>query len=496
MGAKKFNGMVFERIQKVIDAGEDEERDRRDILLDPLMGGWNPRCNFTGTVFPYNIYLYEFIEEGDSFPPINFTKSIFLGKTSFRKVRFEGSTYFNETKFHDIAIFADAIFVSDVEFENSQIYEYAIFTNTFFLGETSFLATEAKKQIHFEQARFKKNVKFNAMKFNAPIYFDRAKFLYKNEEVSFKYAIFHDYSNFEHTKFNGGADFNLAFFKEWAYFRNAEFDKETSFAGAISKETVLMESVDLSNLKFAETNIESFKFIDCSWSEERFAKIYDEKHQIDSNCSDTTLAEIYRRLKKIARESADEEQTSHWHYREKEMTRRVVDSAFYFPTLPVSLICILLLFTSYLFSISYDYHPSTLNAYLEKTFLLLPLIPILIQYRNFKNKTKNCQISKNWFSKIYLNVYHFISGYGEKPIKAGLLLFALIILPFCIQLAFSITPNGPKDWIKGAMWYMPLIKIKFDEAVGYQYLLKGISVTLITLQAALFGFALRNKLRR
>ncbi|MFW5498294.1 MULTISPECIES: pentapeptide repeat-containing protein [unclassified Maridesulfovibrio] len=618
MEAKQFNGLVFARIDGVIEAGEDEERDRWDYF------NWNPRCNFTSTIFPYPI-RFNNSKVSNKLPAINFHKSIFthdaffyniifyndinfkevtFNKDSFfyrsifksmvsfesvifkEKTEFDFSVFHNHTsfqqaEFHQKSTFDSVKFIDQVSFKNTTIKDYAYFANTQFrdnvdfshsksffmyfpnaqfrgaanfsniiskgdidftnvqfrhfslfsdseydnaafsyaqfrkdtsysnfkikrnsyfdgaefrenvifynatLGKTTFSLAEVRKQANFKICFFYKSL-FNEMRFKGPVYFDAAKFM---NLASFKNTIFHDYSNFEQTEFNRGANFKRAFFKEWAYFRNTKFAKETTFSGAISKETILLESLDLSHVKLAETNIESFKFIDCNWGEERFAKIYDEKND-PKNCKDTTLAEIYRRLKKIARESADEEQTSHWHYREKEMTRRNLSCISLFQfwfTLIIAILMILL--SGWLLQ---HMHPPYYAILPALIFLALPASLIR---EEICDRSKTAKLG----SKIYLNIYRFISGYGEEPVRAFMVLFGLAALPFLLNFLVSLETLPQTDWIKQAMWYMPLIQIKFPDTInftGLQYLLKGISVTAITLHAALFGFALRNKLRR
>lgn len=508
MGAEQFNGLVFERIDGVIEAGVDEERDKWDDL-EVLLEIWNPRCNFSATIFPYDIIFLKYDEKNKKYiPTINLIRSQFKGIADFSSSHFKGIANFNATKFNKDNYFSGSKFKGNAHFNNSVFNMSTDFSSTQFKSNsyfkfakfnkhTTFARTTSCKivfyqayslgKIYFDQATFADAI-FDQMTFKGPAYFSETEFTDNTTPASFKNTIFHDYSNFEQTKFKGGANFHLAFFKEWSYFRNAEFGKETTFAGAISKETILLESVDLSNLKFAKTNIESFKFIDCKWGDKRFAKIYDEKYQKNDNCNDTTLAEIYRRLKRIARESSDEEQTSHWHYREKEMTRKSLEKTYSTPFWNILITAIFMIpACTFFLKMQHEYF---LNFAVGLSLLLAA---IKIGYDDFKKIKKS--INKV-ASKLYLTAYKLISGYGEDPIRAGAILFCLVTLPFLIQFILNLTPWASKDWLKIAMWYMPLIKIDLYNSQGYHYLLKGLSVSAITLQAALFGFALRNKLRR
>ncbi|WP_319779353.1 pentapeptide repeat-containing protein [Maridesulfovibrio sp.] len=550
MEAEQFNQLVFDRIDEVIEAGEDEERDKFDPYQAYIGKGWNPRCNFSGTIFPYEITFSEYDGQNDKYlPPINFISSQFRGKADFSYSQFHGyadfrrsqfrgkadfiisqfrgkadfsysqfrgeadfrssqfrgyaefsssqfrgkanfrssqlrrKADFSSSQFRGEADFSDSQFREDAFFISSQFHGNASFSDSQFRGDAEFSSSVTEKQTNFDKVKFVKS-RFNQMEFKGPVYFDNSSF---ENESSFHNTVFHEYSNFEQTVFEDGANFNLAFFKEWTYFRDSKFLGETSFAGAISKETILLESTNLYNLKLDKTNIESFKFIDCDWGKERFAKIYDERTQQETDCENTTLAEIYRRLKKIARENADEEQTSHWHYREKEMALKCLQNT---QLAPIGNILATAIFMIPICIFFLEIKPMNIFSFGVATSILCTAIGIA--YDDYKKITD----FNKAFNKIYLKLYRFISGYGEDPIRAGVILFCLILLPFFLQLITSLTPWANGDSLKTAMWYMPLIKIEFDKAVGLHYLLKGLSTTAITLQAALFGFALRNKLRR
>ncbi|SME97846.1 pentapeptide repeat-containing protein [Desulfovibrio gilichinskyi] len=519
ISGEEFNELVFARIQAVIDAGEDEERNKWGWV------DWNPRCNFAGTIFFADISFSEFNgEEGKYLPSINFISSQFRGSAYFISSQFRGDAYFSSSQFRGYAYFrssqfrgdayfrsiqfrGDAYFRSiqfrgDADFSSSQFRGYAYFRSIQFRGDADFSSSQFRGGGDFSDAELHKQIKFNDsifhnmsfdnMEFKGPAYFDNVTF---EEPVSFVRSIFHEYSNFEKAKFLEGAKFKHALFKEWTYFRNVVFGGKISFAGTISKEKILIEATNLSNMFFAETNIESFKFIECEWDkgEDGINLVYDEVNQEELKTKNSTLEEIYRRLKKVARENADEEQTSAWHYKEKEMKKREADSAFFFP----AIITTFLTFVAFL--ICCGLLESTAPYYslivLIPTALAVPFLLIQNQYKKFELKYNDVPKSKKWFSKIYLNIYYWISGYGENPLRAGVLLVALIALPFMINF-FTGFKDGA-DWVKHAIWYMPLLKVQLSDGIrGIQYFWKGVSVSLITIQAALFAFALRNKLRR
>ena len=449
---------------------------------------FNGKASFSQTHFSGEIYFNDtqFCKQisfrKSKLKDADFNNATFKEFTNFRRSNFTGSSTIKEALFYGQVSFSKAKFMGNISFEETMFNEKTYFTDAKFNKFVTFKNVKAEKRINFSNVIFSNSV-FEYMQFNKPAFFDNAKFI---NISSFNNAIFDDYVNFDQTIFLDRVSFKLTFFKEWSYFRKAHFGGETTFAGAISKETILLESVDLLNLKFAETNIESFKFIDCKWGDKRFAEIYDERHQT-GDCNDTTLAEIYRRLKRIARESADEEQTSHWHYREKEMTRKNLDCE---QLTPIGNILLTAIFVMPLCVLFVEIKPMTIFSFgVAITLLCTGIGSAYGDYKRIHDIDKS-------FTKIYLNFYKCISGYGEDPVRAGIILIGLVLLPFIIKFLVSLWTTTPMDWLKEAMWYMPLIKITLNDSQGYHYLLKGLSVTLITLQAALFGFALRNKLRR
>ncbi len=85
MDGHEFNQLVFARIQAVIDAGDDEKLDEYDFF------GWNPRCNFSGTIFFADISFSDFNSENEKeLPPINFHESQFRRVAYFHNSQFRG----------------------------------------------------------------------------------------------------------------------------------------------------------------------------------------------------------------------------------------------------------------------------------------------------------------------------------------------------------------------------------------------------------------------
>ncbi|WP_031485510.1 pentapeptide repeat-containing protein [Maridesulfovibrio frigidus] len=517
ISGEDFNTLVFARIQCVIDAGEGGYKSlltRAQIRIElgksiktnkVVLFDWYPKCDFAGTIFFANISFSEFNgDKGKYLPSIKFNFSQFHGVVYFSSSQFRGyahfchcqfqsSVYFSSSEFWGIADFISTEFWGGADFNLSQFQNYAYFRSSQFRDSVNF-SEGCFKKVFFENAVSLKKINFKCstfedsifdnMCFKGAVFFDEAWFL---GQSSFKNTIFYDYSNFEKAEFYGEVNFKHALFKEWTYFRNVTFDDKTSFAGTISKETILIEATDLTNLSLVETNIESFKFIECEWDKDKYGIncVYDEVEQKELGTKNSTLEEIYRRLKKVSRESSDEVQTSDWHYKEKEMKRIGINDTTPLPNIHSSVIVASLLAVGHILA----------NYGCASSLALVGFIAILGFYIIFL--WNDILASKNWFSKIYLNVYYWISGYGEKPERA-LIAFVVLLFPivFLVGVLFGPPEVGFQDrWL----WYLPLVKYELAEGTvipKLSYFMKGVCYLLLSLQAALFAFALRNKLRR
>lgn len=388
----------------------------------------------------------------------------------------------NRVQFRSEAILTDSKLGTRSCFQETQFRADAYFSGTS-LGETHFNDSESRKKIYFDDAYFN-SADFELMELKGPAAFNGAHF---NNRTSFKNCIFSDYTNFEQSSFKNYTSFKYAHFKEWTYFKNVIFEGEIEFAGAISKETILIESTKLFNLKLSETNIESFQFTECTWPTIDGRKaIYDEIQALESDQTPDylKLEEIYRRLQKIARQNNDEVQTSAWHYKEKDMSRKRLSHVSLFP-----LIIIATLALAMTMCINQILKSNALNSSSFITCLILASSPFLLAYDEYKTNQK----SHKWFPKIYLNIYRAISGYGEEPLRAFLCLILFIVTAFFMPT--DLLTHYKFAAITTAAQYLPIIKIS-SEPLSLATLAQALWRLLITIQAALFAFALRNKLRR
>ncbi|TIH13498.1 hypothetical protein D0S45_14385 [Marinifilum sp. JC120] len=470
---------------------------------------------------------------------VSYRNCKFKKKIKFEKCNFEkGCTFldYNRTTFDDEFCFIDStvnerfdlgrcVFNSAIEISNCDFYGISSFKKTIFI-EARFLGSQFYKNAAFAKATISKHLTIVDCKFEKEIMFANAninflKIIYSNFNCPSYFSgmfgtcrLYIGHSHFEDTvRFNGHtyngfqitgcsfkklADFSSTThnkipdqlfkhyccsiknctFDSWAYFKDCYFNGIASFENTICGQHIIFERAELFNVSMKKMHIESFQFVDCFWhkNKKQYGPLYNEnpKNEVDK-LDDTALESTYRRLKKIAKDGSDEVQTSYWHFKEKEWQRkRAKPKGFY-----------------YLFFIT----ALIINAFIavmapqEPTYVYTAITAVLLIVGLFiyKKDVKILSI-ENEFEKFYLQTYYYISGYGEKPLRAFGVLGLLIIFPFLLDGAAYIA-NKPE--IFNATGCFPLL-----DPVGKSKPWEAAYKLIITLQAALFAFALRNKLRR
>jgi len=250
--------------------------------------------------------------------------------------------------------------------------------------------------------------------------------------ASFKYSKFSETPSFRCTQFGGMADFNNCDFRKGGIFRYTEFMDKANFFRCFSDE---------GELHFQVVDMEDVSFSCGETPMFRFQTCYwPERLHPDrtDNYMPKALEDLYRSLKLLAAEEHNMPMVSRWHFNEKMMALEQVPKA------------------RRLFSMTWWY----------------------------------------WLS----------SGFGEKPIRAFGTLLALVFIPLFILSLLSLVDTGITssfdkqavnavftDWLR----CFPLSKAPKVSSIpaGRLWFYWGAQV-LISIQAALFGFALRNKFRR
>ncbi len=309
-----------------------------DRILEAKHSG--KKCDLRGTVFPGPIYYSKYNKE-DPLPSIDFSyttfskeaffsKATFSGEAAFRDATFNGKVYFSTATFSKAATFSDAIFSEEAAFSSAYFSKGAYFHFAAFRKTADFSGATFSEAATFPKARFSEEAHFNGATLNGRVDFSNTTFSEKasfskarfSEESYFRDATFNEAANFLNASFNGGVDFSLtkfikkadfwgttfnqaaffsdtlfnkkadfmfALFSQTSHFVDINFNEETDFTSAtfngeadfsnatfknkayfrrlLINGTLLFEEVDLSHASFIETDLTQtqIEFVRCKW---------------------------------------------------------------------------------------------------------------------------------------------------------------------------------------------------------------------------------------
>ena len=504
---EEFNQLVYERIREAKEEGRE--------------------CILSGVVFPGDIYFSCFGKD-NPLPECGFASAHFEGwadfesahfkeRANFRSAHFERGAYFQSAHFEGWASFQSAHFEGVAYFVSSKFVEESTFRSSRFFYESTFAHASFQKHTIFDKSIYHEPVTFSEATFSS-VSFDSCHFYYNvnmirctfNDTVNFtscfcyftlelQQAKFHEDSNFSHSCYSeidcfrvdykgkadftestvghranlhrasfdnnawfdnfrcfGKADFQQASFTKYAQFRHAQFHGEAlftsthftdgaffenteffssrSFSGCLAKSPIIMNHVDMGTMPMAQVSVESFRFVGCEWPKKAGRRVIHEELAENSETNPRDKEETYRRLKKLAIEEKDFGLASDWHFNEK----------------------------------------------------------------YWKLKREKRPIT-------WTRLYYIFSGFGERsfPSLCWLLIFMLwpLLLLSAMQQGWITDPLADDGVLGHWLHFLPFIKAAKLNLAAYKDAtwlipLMALSQILISVQAALFGLALRNRLRR
>lgn len=425
-------------------------------------GKANRSVDLSGTIFPCNfIFSTHFDTEMDY--TIDLKDSVFRGDADFSGAKLNISD-FTGAKFEKKAIFKNVHFLSDISFddskflgtstfENSIFFKTAIFNNSTFFGKSNFSNADFYGEANFGEATFQKRCLFRKAKFYSTASFMFTSFL---SESLFKSASFFGETNFITTEFGANVYFFNNTFSGVTIFMSSNISKRMYivdpeivsgtislsglYAGSSSVRIRGLNSKMMLNLFFMGLDVDYLSFLSCEWPDQ--LKISNDKNE------NTMMQEdIYRRLKQKASTEHDQPMVSKWHYREKMMALEQ----------------------------------------LKKSDGWRPILSI------------------TWW-------YFVCSGFGEEPtvaFKFLLKLFAVAFFSLCCFKLLETSWSPQPDWTKifeipaETLALIPLVKsgaVADPSSVSLVIPIKrffvGLMQIAVSVQIALFAFALRNRFRR
>lgn len=338
-----------------------------------------------------------------------------------------------------------------IEFIAAQFHGQASFKGTCFSGSADFVGTTFEKKVSFTKSKFLCPADFSEAIFGDRVYFGMTTF---DGEVLFT-----------STDFNFGVEFIAVKFASTASFGWVKARER----GSLRLEHLSEKSV--SHLEFAAGEVPLFTFHSCHWPVCLNLEVDGDKSVKHlRNCE-----ELYRAMKQKAAAEHDQQQVSNWHFREKLMQLEGL------------------------------LRPSRGNV----------LVAAFGDQALCKSTRRRAWwelfTSLAWRRCIMLFWFWSLSGFGERPRRAGWWLGGFILLPLLFLMPLKLIETGwstTPDWQKSAEiiaeWVrcMPLVKLEatapkqapfvFAVRAGLSYLFQ----VAIGLQAALFALAVRNRFRR
>jgi hypothetical protein len=277
--------------------------------------------DLTRFIFPYGVVFPKKLSK-----PVTLWGSVFKGEADFESTAFEDKVYFLYTVFKGKANFESAIFKGQADFENSTFEGKAHFRRAAFEGDTSFDGVAFRSVVYFADAVFKGGVGFGMTLFK--------------HEADFWGTLFKSGVLFWGTRFEDNIDFTYANFEDTLLI-NAEahekkgITREADFRWAnFSKpEKIEFQKVDLSCVRFLETDVRKVHFTDVDWNKEKDKgrnRVFDEvSPDPETKKFDYALiAQLYRRLRANYEENLQYPEAGDFYIGEMEMTRKAQTSIF------------------------------------------------------------------------------------------------------------------------------------------------------------------------
>lgn len=434
----------------------------------------------------------------------------FSGVAFFGEVRFSGDVTFGAD-----ATFAGATFHKELSFENATFLADAVFSTVVFSGKADFSGAEFfctsslssalfVYEANFGNVIFESQVDFNGAQFKGSANFSSSIF---SGLCKFEKCIFSNVANFESTSWNI-AVFTFSKFGNIANFTWATIGTLLDLSDVESKESSVhlhqLKKDALGKINFTETVTEQelLSFEGChQWPDTL-------KPEESEYGNYTACAHLYRLRKRVSERDKYMEKVSDWHHKEKLMNLKTlldIKNGIKF----------------------LDKHEGKMCRCCAKAWTLLKTVNqtarkhCIENLDRFEDKDDTSTLwikAKAWWALFWWSflvprvklgltgLYWFSSGFGEQPVRAFGFLFVLVLLPLLVFTLTALASTGLsckpdldviaevfKDWQRA----LPLSKIPLEsEPSACKLWGFYLSQLAITIQAALFAMAVRNRFRR
>jgi pentapeptide repeat protein len=224
----------------------------------------------------YCVMHFPGTEKSDEFN-FAFAAKLEDGDYDFRGVWFPDELKLSEHSFEKNAVFESATFKALANFSRANFGLRADFTKAVFEEQAQFNSANYTARANFDDVAFKGNANFDRATFRARVGFNSARF---EKRASFKSATFHDRTNFGRASFRGGVNFRLSNFKNYVRFEGAKA-KDVFLDGSWldlreikidAPELVSFHTLRLRPYWFVEANPSKFDFIRVDWGDTTVGK--------------------------------------------------------------------------------------------------------------------------------------------------------------------------------------------------------------------------------
>lgn len=420
-------------------------------------------CNLSGTIFP-GVFFFTHCNEPLS--QIDFHMAIFCGDAIFK----------HATTFPINVNFVDVTFCGSANFEHVTFND-AWFQHIIFSGPADFSSTTFNGEADFSDCTFNNETNFSHATFNG--------------EASFFHTTF-NHVQFSRTTFKGLATFSKATFNNTAIFEN---DRGKIFqGGALFTEvqrvssTIFFIEIDFSAspISFLETILANFRFDRCTWPRKEYSGLLTWLNNKPFKLLTSDDAEVF--FDEIQAEFKDGfcgGWSKKWSHLNLLARYEMVE----------------------------DLYRQMKEQYMERHN---EAEASKWHYRE-KEMFRKKKLMRRYFPLSASNLYWAFSGYGERPVRAGVILLMqfLTIGVAMNSLGFKATNKAAiikiiegfsfsPDWAKIELVIQAIIEhalfvkdptLTALTTLGSITLLLGTKV-LIPVQAALLVFALRNKFQK
>ena len=164
---------------------------------------------------------------------VDFSSTTFHGVADFRGVIFRGAAKFDDASFGPLVLFNSARFAGPAHFHGASFVGLANFSSVTFNEQASFLAGEFSNSAIFHHAAFNKDADFTGVKLTGLAYFCSVTFF---KDVEFKHAKFNT-ADFKYASFGGSAKFENSVFGSNADFFSATFGALVNFCSVAFMDT-------------------------------------------------------------------------------------------------------------------------------------------------------------------------------------------------------------------------------------------------------------------